>query len=58
MYCYYIVNIVGNFGTVFVDNAYWQRAVAAHPGMFSYFQHDHLIVTRKRNRPHLTNYVF
>ncbi|KAG2218032.1 hypothetical protein INT45_014308 [Circinella minor] len=26
-----IVNIVGNFGTVFVDNAYWQRAVAAHP---------------------------
>ncbi|ORZ00361.1 Sodium:solute symporter family-domain-containing protein [Syncephalastrum racemosum] len=26
-----IVNIVGNFGTVFVDNAYWQRAIAAHP---------------------------
>ncbi|CAO0797362.1 unnamed protein product [Mucor circinelloides] len=26
-----IINIVGNFGTVFVDNAYWQRAIAAHP---------------------------
>lgn len=26
-----IVNIVGNFGTVFVDQAYWQRAVAARP---------------------------
>jgi len=26
-----IVNIVGNFGTVFVDNAYWQRAIAARP---------------------------
>src|SRR5579883_3491027 len=24
-----IINIVGNFGTVFVDNAYWQRAIAA-----------------------------
>ncbi|PKY48655.1 Na+/solute symporter [Rhizophagus irregularis] len=26
-----IINIVGNFGTVFVDNAYWQRAIAARP---------------------------
>jgi SSS family transporter len=26
-----VINIVGNFGTVFVDNAYWQRAIAAHP---------------------------
>ncbi|CAG8783777.1 27771_t:CDS:2, partial [Gigaspora margarita] len=26
-----IINIVGNFGTVFVDNAYWQRAIAAKP---------------------------
>ncbi|KAI8098438.1 Sodium:solute symporter family-domain-containing protein [Gilbertella persicaria] len=26
-----IINIVGNFGTVFLDNAYWQRAIAAHP---------------------------
>ncbi len=24
-----IINIVGNFGTVFVDQAYWQRAIAA-----------------------------
>jgi len=27
-----IINIVGNFGTVFVDQAYWQRAIAAQPG--------------------------
>lgn len=26
-----IVNIVGNFGTVFVDQAYWQSAIAAKP---------------------------
>lgn len=26
-----IINIVGNFSTVFLDNAYWQRAIAAHP---------------------------
>ncbi|KAF0290949.1 Urea-proton symporter DUR3 [Amphibalanus amphitrite] len=26
-----IVNIVGNFGTVFCDQAYWQSAVAARP---------------------------
>ncbi len=26
-----IINIVGNFGTVFVDQAYWQRAIAAEP---------------------------
>jgi SSS family transporter len=26
-----IINVVGNFGTVFVDQAYWQRAVAARP---------------------------
>lgn len=26
-----IINIVGNFGTVFVDQAYWQRAIAAGP---------------------------
>jgi len=26
-----IINIVGNFGTVFCDQAYWQRAVAARP---------------------------
>jgi SSS family transporter len=26
-----IINIVGNFGTVFVDQAYWQRAIAAAP---------------------------
>ena len=23
-----IINIVGNFGTVFVDQSYWQRAIA------------------------------
>jgi Na+/proline symporter len=26
-----IINIVGNFGTVFVDQAYWQSAIAANP---------------------------
>merc|ERR1719321_1025857 len=26
-----ITNIVGNFGTVFVDQSYWQSAVAARP---------------------------
>ena len=26
-----VINIVGNFGTVFVDQAYWQRAFAARP---------------------------
>lgn len=26
-----IINIIGNFGTVFVDQAYWQRAIAATP---------------------------
>ena len=27
-----IINTVGNFGTVFVDQAYWQSAIAASPG--------------------------
>ena len=27
-----IINIVGNFGTVFVDQSYWQSAIAAKPG--------------------------
>ena len=26
-----VINIVGNFGTVFCDQAYWQRAIAARP---------------------------
>ncbi|KAJ3051305.1 hypothetical protein HK097_007722 [Rhizophlyctis rosea] len=26
-----VINIVGNFGTVFVDQGYWQRAIAARP---------------------------
>ncbi|AIF84933.1 SSS sodium solute transporter [Candidatus Nitrososphaera evergladensis SR1] len=26
-----VINITGNFGTVFVDQAYWQRAIAAGP---------------------------
>jgi len=26
-----IINIVGNFGTIFVDQAYWQKAIAARP---------------------------
>ena len=31
-----IVNIVGNFGTVFCDQAYWQSSVAAKPLQVSY----------------------
>ncbi len=27
-----VINIVGNFGTVFVDQSYWQKAIAARPG--------------------------
>ena len=27
-----IINIIGNFGTVFVDQSYWQTAIAAKPG--------------------------
>ena len=26
-----IINLVGNFGTVFVDQSYWQSAIAARP---------------------------
>jgi SSS family transporter len=26
-----IINIIGNFGTVFVNQSYWQRAIAARP---------------------------
>lgn len=26
-----VINLVGNFGTVFVDQSYWQNAVAAEP---------------------------
>jgi Na+/proline symporter len=26
-----IINIVGNFGTVFIDQAFWQRAIATRP---------------------------
>lgn len=26
-----VINIVGNFGTVFVDQSYWQSAIAAKP---------------------------
>lgn len=26
-----IINIVGNFGTIFVDQSYWQRAIASRP---------------------------
>lgn len=30
-----IINIVGNFGTVFVDQSYWQSAIAAKPSSAS-----------------------
>ena len=28
---FFVINIVGNFGTVFLDNTYFQKAIAAHP---------------------------
>lgn len=28
---FFIINIVGNFGTVFLDNGYFNKAIAAHP---------------------------
>lgn len=27
----FVINIVGNFGTVFLDNGYYNKAIAAHP---------------------------
>ena len=31
-----LINIVGNFGTVFVDQSYWQIAIAAKPRQVVY----------------------
>lgn len=28
-----IINVIGNFGTVFVDQAYWQSAIAGECGV-------------------------
>lgn len=28
---FFVVNIVGNFGTVFLDNGYWNKAIASSP---------------------------
>jgi len=28
---FFVINIVGNFGTVFLDASYWNKAIAAHP---------------------------
>lgn len=28
---FFIINIVGNFGTVFLDNGYWNKSIAASP---------------------------
>jgi urea-proton symporter len=28
---FFIINLVGNFGTVFMDNGYYNKAIAAHP---------------------------
>ncbi|PTU23317.1 hypothetical protein P175DRAFT_0555964 [Aspergillus ochraceoroseus IBT 24754] len=28
---FWVINIVGNFGTVFLDNGYYNKAIAAHP---------------------------
>ena len=39
-----IVNIVGNFGTVFCDQAYWQSSVAAKPLQVKYYYNTHVCV--------------
>ncbi|KAI5300289.1 hypothetical protein KEM55_008347 [Ascosphaera atra] len=28
---FFVINLVGNFGTVFLDCGYWNKAIAAHP---------------------------
>ena len=28
---FFVINIVGNFGTVFLDNGYYNKAIAASP---------------------------
>ncbi|KAF2748793.1 urea active transporter [Sporormia fimetaria CBS 119925] len=28
---FFVINIIGNFGTVFMDNGYYNKAIAAHP---------------------------
>lgn len=28
---FFVINIIGNFGTVFLDNGYYNKAIAAHP---------------------------
>ncbi|KAI1340417.1 Sodium:solute symporter family-domain-containing protein [Xylariaceae sp. FL0016] len=28
---FFVINLVGNFGTVFMDNGYYNKAIAAHP---------------------------
>ena len=38
------MNIVGNFGTVFCDQAYWQSSVAAKPLQVKYYYNTHVCV--------------
>lgn len=28
---FFVINLIGNFGTVYMDAAYWNKAIAAHP---------------------------
>ena len=28
---FFVINLVGNFGTVFLDTGYWQKAISANP---------------------------
>jgi Na+/proline symporter len=43
-----IINIVGNFGTVFVDQSYWQSAIAARPSAAAkgYLLGGYVIISR------------
>uniref|UniRef100_A0A060T9S5 ARAD1D16852p n=1 Tax=Blastobotrys adeninivorans TaxID=409370 RepID=A0A060T9S5_BLAAD len=29
---FFVINLVGNFGTVYLDSGYWNKAIASHPG--------------------------
>ena len=56
-----IINIVGNFGTVFVDQSYWQSAIAARPSSAArgYLLGGYVQTTRSQSFPfsYLTDFL-
>ena len=53
-----IVNIVGNFGTVFCDQAYWQSSVAAKPLQVKYYNYNTRIYLRLIKNSPTAAYLF